>query len=136
VSGRLVVAVLGLSVLILILIGVLVWGVRTSRELWRRGTTPWGRFVYDYGVRRFGVGNAVVWTLLAGYFGATRLANGPEDALRCAIGAALLTALFCTPVALGLGYVWGTWMAWYTGLPPDSKPTTKSLAPNNRWRGP
>ena len=135
-SRQLVVAFLGLSALVLLAIGVLVWGVRTCRVLWRRGTTPWGRLVYNFGVRGVGAANAVVGALYAGYLGATQLATGPEDAVRCAIGAAIVAALFYTPVALGLGYVWGTWMAWFAGLTPDPKPATGSPAPNNRWRGP
>lgn len=135
-SKELVIAVVGLSVLMLLPIGVLVWGVRTCRTLWRRGTTPWGRLVYNFGVRGFGVANAVAWTLCAGYLGATQLATGPEDTLRCAIGAAVLTALFGTPVSLGLGYWWGTKMAWFAGLTPDPEPPRRPLAPNNRLRGP
>jgi hypothetical protein len=101
---------------------VLVWGFRTCRALWRQGITPWGRLVYNYGVRGFGVANAVAWTVLGGYFGATTIASSPDDALRCAIGTAFLTALFGTPIALGLGYWWGTTMAAFRGLAPDPRP--------------
>ena len=105
---------------------LLVWGYRTCRALWRRGTTPWGRLVYNYGVRGCGIANAISWTILGGYVGATMIATSQDDVLRCAIGAAILTALFGTPVALGLGYWCGTKMASFAGLNPDPAPADKS----------
>jgi len=120
-----VVPLLGLAVLLLIPIGLLIWGFRTCRLLWRRGTTTWGRLVYNYGVRGVGASNAVAWTVLGGYFGATNIATSADDILRCLIGTALLVALFGTPVALGFGYWIGTTMASIWGLEPD--PSPKSL---------
>jgi hypothetical protein len=57
---------------------VLVWGFRTCRALWRQGTTPWGRLVYNYGVRGAGIANAVAWTVLGGYLGATVIETSPD----------------------------------------------------------
>jgi hypothetical protein len=106
-------------VLLAIPVGLLAWGARTYRTLWRRGTTPWGRLVYDYGVRGFGLSTAVSTTVICAYLGATVLATSPTDSWRCAIAGAVFAAIFGTPVCLGLGYLWGTWMAYFAGLEPD-----------------
>jgi len=94
------------------------WEVRTCRALWRRGTTEWGRLVYDLGVRCFGVRTAIVRVGLGGYCGAEGLADSSGDAARCAIAGALLGAAFGTPIALGMGYCWGAQRAWMYRLEP------------------
>lgn len=118
-SAQLTVRILVTIVLVAIPVGLLSWGVRTWRTLWRRGTTPWGRLVYNYGVRGFGLSTAVSITVIGGYFGATVLATSPADSWRCAIAGAIFAAIFGTPVGLGLGYLWGTWMAYFAGVEPD-----------------
>ena len=119
----------------LLVVGLCWWGVRTCRALWRRGTTPWSRLVYDYGVRKFGVMSAATGTLSAGYF-AFSGADTWQQALWRAIAVGAATAILVTPVCLGMGYIWGTWMANFLGFEPDAKSTRSSPAPNNRWRGP
>lgn len=84
------------------------------------------RVVYNYGVRGFGLGTAVSITVIGGYFGATVLATSPADSWRCAIAGAVSAAIFGTPVGLGLGYLWGTWMAYFAGLEPDTESTKGS----------
>jgi hypothetical protein len=122
-------------VLLLLILGLFWWGVRTCRALWRRGTTPWGRLVYNHGVRGFGVMLAVTLSLFAGY-SAYIGADSLHEALWIGLISGGLVAIFITPACLGLGYIWGTWMAFFVGLEPDAKPTQSSRAPNNRWRGP
>jgi len=130
-----VVPILVAVVLLLVVLGLCWWGVRTCRALWRRGTTPWGRLVYNYGVRGFGVMLAVSLSLMAGYAAAGG-ADTSTEALWRGIVVVATVAVFITPACLGLGYMWGTWMAYFTGLEPDAKTTRSSLASNNRWRGP
>jgi hypothetical protein len=113
-------------VLLAIPVGLLAWGARTCRSLWRRGTTPWGRLVYNYGVRGFGLSTAVSITVIGGYLGATALATSPADSLRCAVVGAIFAAIFGTPVGLGLGYLWGTSMAKFAGLEPDADRKNRS----------
>ena len=116
---QLVVRILVTIVLLVIPLGSLAWGARTCRTLWRRGTTPWGRLVYNYGVRGFGLSTAVSITIIGGYLGATVLATSPADTWRCAIAGAIFAAIFGTPVGLGAGYLWDTWMAYFARLEPD-----------------
>jgi hypothetical protein len=127
--------ILGALVLLLIVVGWCWWGFRTYRALWRRGTTPWSRLVYDYGVRVFGVISAVTWGVIAGYFGASGAATSGE-ALSRAIVVGVAVAIIVTPVCLGMGYMWGIWMAYFTGLERDETSAHSSPTPNNRWRGP
>jgi hypothetical protein len=126
--GRILVLVLLASVPV----AICWWGVRTCRTLWRHGSTEWGRLVYDVGVRGFGVSVAVVMVACGGYIGAKIVALSSADAVPCAIAGAIFCAVFGMPVALGLGYFWGTQMAWFEGLEPDKDRLTakrKGLSP-------
>jgi len=107
------------------------WSVRTCRLLWRRGTTAWGRWVYDAGVRGFGVILAISAAAFGGYAGATALAVGADDRLRCGFLGAIVGIVLGLPIALGSGYVWGTWMAKFYGLKPDddSRPLNVAAIP-------
>ena len=112
--------VVGLLLLSLPLL-LLVWGFRTCRTLWRRGTTPWGRLVYNYGVRGFGAMMAVFFIVAGAYFGAAGFGDAGADAIRGAVVWGLFGALFGIPVGLSMGYFWGRQMAWFYGLEPDAK---------------
>jgi hypothetical protein len=131
----LVIPIVGLGILMLIPIGLLIWGLRTCRSLWRRGTSPWGRLVYNFGVRGYGSAMAIFFIAGGAFIGATMVATSPSDVLACAIGGAIFAAMFGTPVALGMGYLWGSWMAFFEGLEPDANETTKLAAPNKRSSG-
>jgi hypothetical protein len=78
---RFLTPVVGLLLLSLPLL-LLVWGFRTCRTLWRRGTTPWGRLVYNYGVRGFGAMMAVFFVVAGAYFGATGFGDSGTEAIR------------------------------------------------------
>jgi hypothetical protein len=95
------------------------WTARTWRQLWRAGRSPWERLVYDYGVRGFGFSTAVGLTAIITWLGwATDSAGlfGPM------MTAGLLAGLFFgTPVALYLGYFWGTSFAALTGVEHDHR---------------
>jgi hypothetical protein len=99
------------------------WSYRTIRALWRRGETKWGRLVYNYGVRVYGVGMAMVFTTYAAHLGWSVVATSDEYRLACAIVGAALGAILGIPIGLGMGYIWGKQMAAIQGLKPDSKPT-------------
>jgi hypothetical protein len=109
------------AVLIAVAAALIWWGVRTCRTLWRHGTSQWGILVYNHGVKGFGVLTAVSYVLGAAYLGWSTIAATPDDRLACAIASALFAAAFGTPVALGMGYLWGTWMARYLGYEPDAR---------------
>ena len=117
---RFLTIVVGLLLLSLPLL-LLVWGFRTCRTLWRRGTTPWGRLVYNYGVRGYGAGMAVFFVVAGAYFGATGFGDFGAGAIRGAAVWAILGALFGIPVGLSMGYFWGRQMAWFYGLKPDAE---------------
>jgi hypothetical protein len=95
------------------------WTARTWRQLWRTGRSRWERLVYDFGVRGFGFGTAVALTAIVTRLGwATDSAGlfGPMMTL------GLLAGLFFgTPVALRLGYFWGTTFAALTGVEHDDR---------------
>jgi hypothetical protein len=131
---HLVMAVFGCSVLLAITLALLVWGLRTVRELWRFGTTPWSRLVYNHGVRGCGVLTAISLCALVGYFGPETLSVPSEDRVGWTIGCAALAAIFGTPVAFGLGYWWGVAMAYFMGIARDPI-AAPSRAPNKRWSG-
>jgi hypothetical protein len=112
---------IALAVLISVVAALIWWSVRTCRTLWRDGTSQWGILVYNRGVKGFGVLTAICYVLGAAYIGWSDIAATPDDRLACAIAAALFATLFGTPVALGMGYVWGTWVARYHGYEPDAR---------------
>ena len=93
------------------------WTARTWRQLWRAGRSQWERAAYDYGVRGFGFSTAVALTAFITRVGwATDSAGlfGPM------MSVGLLAGLFFgTPLALHLGYFWGTAFAAMTGAEHD-----------------
>jgi hypothetical protein len=93
------------------------WTARTWRHLWRAGRSQWERLVYDSGVRGFGFSTAVAVTAIIARLGwATDSAGffGPM------MNFGLLAGLFFgTPVALHLGYWWGSRFAALTGVEHD-----------------
>jgi hypothetical protein len=62
----------------------------------------------------------------ASYLGGTVLATSDQDRLACAIAGAIFGAIFGIPVGLGMGYVWGTQMAFFKGIEPDPAQTLTS----------
>jgi len=95
------------------------WTARTWRQLWRAGRSPCERVVYDFGVRGFGFSTTVALTAILTWLGwATDSAGlfGPMMTF------GLLAGLFFgTPVALYLGYFWGTTFAALTGAEHDPR---------------
>jgi hypothetical protein len=95
------------------------WTARTWRRLWRMGRSPRERLVYDYGVRGFGFSTAVGLTAII-----TRLGWAADSAglFGPMMTGGLLSGLFFgTPVALHLGYFWGTTFAALTGVEHDHR---------------
>jgi hypothetical protein len=93
------------------------WTARTWQKLWRAGRSQWEQLVYDYGVRGVGFSTGVSLTAIITWIGwATDSAGlfGPM------MTAGLLAGLFFgTPVALNLGYFWGTTFGAVTGVEHD-----------------
>ena len=82
------------------------WTARTWRQLWRCGRSAWERLVYDYGVRLFGFSTAISIIVIASWLGSTADSGtlfGPMMIL-----GALAGVFFGVPVALHLGYFWGS----------------------------
>jgi hypothetical protein len=95
------------------------WTARTWRQLWRAGRSSWERLVYDYGVRGFGFSTAVALTAII-----TRLGWATDSAglFGPMMTVGLLAGLFFgTPLALHLGYFWGTTFAAMTGIEHDHR---------------
>jgi hypothetical protein len=115
-----IIPVIGLITLAGVLLALCWWSYRTVRSLWRRGTSEWGRLVYDLGVRGFGAFMGVFLFVGSAYVGAMVLATSKEDRIGCAVAGAIVGAILGTPVGLGMGYFWGTTMAAFLGLEPDS----------------
>jgi len=93
------------------------WAARTWRQLWRAGRNPWERLVYDYGVRGSGFSTAVGLTAIITWLG---WANDSAGLFGPLMTFGLLAGLFFgTPVALHLGYFWGTTFAALTGVKHD-----------------
>src|SRR5579859_7448018 len=113
------VPVIGLLTLIGIVLALFWWSYRTIRTLWKHWDTKWGRLVYNYGVRGFGACTGVAIIACAAYLGGTVLATSDEDSLAYAIAGAIFGAIFGIPVGLGMGYVWGTQMAFFMGIERD-----------------
>jgi hypothetical protein len=63
---------------------------------------------------------ALTIALGCAYLGWSVIAATPEDRMGCAIAGALFGTVFGVPVGLGMGYVWGTWMAGFYGYKPDA----------------
>ena len=95
------------------------WTARTWRQLWRAGRSEWERAAYDYGVRGFGFGTAVALTAII-----TRLGWATDSAglFGPMMTVGLLAGLFFgAPLALHLGYFWGTAFAAMTGAEHDHR---------------
>lgn len=95
------------------------WTARTWRQLWRAGRSQWERLVYDSGVRGFGFSTAVALTAIIARLGwATDSAGlfGPMMTFGLLAG-----FFFGTPVALHLGYWWGSSFAALTGVEHDHR---------------
>ena len=115
-----------LTLMALIPLAFLWWGIRTCRSLWRHGSTAWGHLVYDKGVRGFGVFVSVGFVGIGARLGSTAFAESSGDTVQCAIYGAILGGIIGIPVALGMGYFWGAQMAWFLGLEPDAdRPSAK-----------
>jgi hypothetical protein len=95
------------------------WTVRTWKQLWRRGRTPHEQLVYDYGVRLFGFSTAISIIFIISWLGWTAdygTLFGPMMIL-----GALAGVFLGVPVALHLGYWWGTTFAALTGVEQDHR---------------
>jgi hypothetical protein len=93
------------------------WTARTWRQLWRAGRSRWERLVYDSGVRGFGFSTAVAVTAIIARLGWATDSDGLFGPM---MTFGLLAELFFgTPVALHLGYWWGSRFAALTGVEHD-----------------
>jgi hypothetical protein len=85
------------------------WTVRTWKQLWRYGRSPWERAVYDYGVRFVGiyiaVGQLLILTWL-GWISDARTLFGP-----LMVGGAIAALFFGVAVSLHFGYFVGRALA-------------------------
>jgi hypothetical protein len=95
------------------------WTARTWRQLWRAGRSPWERLVYDFGVRGFGFSTAVAITAIVTRLGWATDSVGLFGPMM--IAGVLAGLFFGTPVALHLGYFWGTTFAALTGVEHDHR---------------
>lgn len=94
------------------------WTVRTWNRLWRCGRSPWEKTVYDFGVRIFGFWTAILIILLLSRLGATADSGtlfGPMMFL-----GALAGVFFGVPLALNMGYFWGSAFAAIVNAEHDS----------------
>jgi hypothetical protein len=82
------------------------WTARTWRQLWRRGRSHWERLVYDFGVRGFGFAMAVSLVVIVAWLGWTADSGAIFGPMMLA--GALAGLFFGVPVALHMGYFWGT----------------------------
>jgi hypothetical protein len=88
------------------------FGVRAWRRLWRSGRTPAERFVYDVGVRGFGAITILVAPVVAGgVIWRTLSATHDPAAWMAALVCAILSVVVTWPLALWLGFVWGSMMS-------------------------
>jgi hypothetical protein len=95
------------------------WTAHTWRQLWRTGRSRWERVVYDSGIRGFGFATGVSLIAIVTWLGWTA-DSGPL------FGPMMLTGLlaglfFGVPVALHMGYFWGTAFAVRTGVEHDPR---------------
>ena len=85
------------------------WTIRTWKQLWRYGRSPWERAVYNYGVRFIGfitaVGQFFILTW-AGWFSDSGVLFGPMM-----MGAAITALFFGLPISLHFGYFMGRTLA-------------------------
>jgi hypothetical protein len=100
--------------------------------LWRRGQSPWGRCVYDIGVRRFGVTGAVLFTIIITLVELRRLTNlgDPDPWAKIIILLAICVAML--PVWLWGGYWWGRIVAAHLGVEREPHLSKDSPPSNNR----
>jgi hypothetical protein len=83
------------------------------------GRSPWERLVYDYGVRVFGFSTAVSLTAIITRLGWAADSAGLSGPMMT--GGLLAGLFFGTPVALHLGYFWGTTFGALTGVEHDHR---------------
>jgi hypothetical protein len=95
------------------------WTVRTWRQLWRCGRSPWERLVFDTGVRGAGCMNAICVIAILGWLGWKEDSGAPFGPLM--IGGAVTGLFFGAPVCLHLGYFFGRSFASVTGIDRDSR---------------
>ena len=86
-------------------IALSVW---TVRRLWKHWSTDYERLVYRFGVRRFGVGS---WLLFSVLFPLMERDEVTSPALSVA-----MTLFVGFPIFLWAGYLWGRAMARFYGL--------------------
>jgi hypothetical protein len=95
------------------------WTVRTWKQLWRYGRSPWERAVYDYGVRFIGIFTAVsqffILTWL-GWISDSGALFGPPM-----MGGAIAALFFGIPVSLHFGYFMGRTLAAIAGAERDPR---------------
>jgi len=102
-----------------------------------RTLAPWHHAMEPARLRlwrsRFRSQYAVAWGVIAGHFAGSGAATSGE-ALWRAIVVGVVVTIIVTPVCLGMGYMWGIWMAYFTGLERDDTSAHSSPTPNNRDR--
>jgi hypothetical protein len=98
----------GISVCVISLVMTIV----TLPNLWRRGTTPWGRLVYRYGVRGAGLWGGVFFSILL-----PNLRAGDEHSFETSVLHAFVCFLVGLPLWLWMGYWWGRTMAAFFNIP-------------------
>ena len=93
----------------------------TLRRLWRRGTSAWGRIVYESGVRRFGVTMWLVWTFANPFW--TAWDEGRPLLSGTVLAQMIVNALVGVSLWLWAGYWWGRVLARVFGVlrPSDEK---------------
>ena len=95
------------------------WTVQTYQLLWRRGRSEWERLVFDSGVRLFGRSMAAFFVAGSAWLGWT-IGPGQNDPWRWLAAVLLSGVVFGVPVALHLGYYWGSRIATLSGIERDS----------------
>lgn len=88
------------------------FGVRSWRRLWRSARTPSERFVYDFGVRGLGAIAILMAPVVAGSV-IWRMLNAAHDSAAwiAALVCAILSLIVTWPLALWLGFFWGSMMS-------------------------
>lgn len=96
-----------------LLAGAAAVGRVTWQRLWRDDATPYGRLVYHYGVKWFGLSMWIVTSSVV----PERLAQHQSELSLWWLGLAVLVyAVTSFPLALWGGYLWGRAMALFFGI--------------------
>ena len=98
----------------------------TCALLWRRGSTPWGHWVYDVGVRRFGITAAILSTILFTYL--VLRVNEPWSQVATFVGVWVAVGL---PLCLWAGYWWGRIVAAQLGIKRTGRLVIDTPPPSN-----